>query len=56
MRQYLLEQCGIGTVAIDEQHLRVAFSALELPAIERVLRAVVHTAVQLSCVGEGSRS
>ncbi|ADD72363.1 aminotransferase class I/II-fold pyridoxal phosphate-dependent enzyme [Treponema pallidum] len=56
LRQYLLEQCGIGTVAIDEQHLRVAFSALELPAIERVLRAVVHTAVQLSCVGEGSRS
>ncbi len=48
VRQELLAKHGIGTVAIDEQHLRVAFSSLEAEKIEYVYSMIFKTAEELA--------
>ena len=48
VRQSLLNNDGIGTIAIDSSTLRVAFSSLEEDKIEAVYSAIYRTAEELS--------
>ena len=48
LRQVLLENYGIGTIAIDEKTLRVAFSSLDEDKIETVYSAIYKVAEELS--------
>ena len=48
LRQKLLNEYGIGTVAIDESHLRVAFSSLEEAIIEQVYASIYKAAEELA--------
>ncbi len=48
LRQKLLNDKGIGTIAIDEHTLRVAFSSLNEDKIETVYQAIYDTAEELS--------
>ncbi len=48
VRQELLAKHGIGTVAIDESHLRIAFSSLDTEKIEYVYDMIFKTAEELA--------
>lgn len=48
LRQKLLKEKGIGTIAIDESTLRVAFSSLDEDKIEIVYQAIYDTADEMS--------
>ena len=48
LRQKLLKECGIGTIAIDAQTLRVAFSSLEEDKIDIVYKAIYDAADSLA--------
>ena len=48
LRQKLLSQYGIGTIAIDNETLRVAFSAIDENLIEDVYTAVYQAAEDLA--------
>lgn len=48
LRQRLLNTRGIGTVAIDEAHLRVAFSSVDAAKIESVYDAIYETAEEMA--------
>ena len=50
VRQALLSRHGIGTVAIDESHLRVAFSSVDTEKIESVYDMIFKTAEDLAGV------
>ncbi|ULQ60706.1 aminotransferase class I/II-fold pyridoxal phosphate-dependent enzyme [Brucepastera parasyntrophica] len=47
LRQKLLHEHGIGTVSIDERHLRVAFSSVDTEKIEMVYNTIFSTAEEL---------
>ena len=48
LRQKLLNQYGIGTIAIDNETLRIAFSAIDENLIEDVYTAVYQAAEDLA--------
>ena len=48
LRQKLLSQYGIGTIAIDNETLRIAFSAIDENLIEDVYTAVYQAAEDLA--------
>ncbi len=48
LRQRLLNEYGIGTVAIDDGHLRVAFSSLDEGIIEQVYASIYKAAEELA--------
>ena len=48
VRRALLSEHGIGTVAIDEQHLRIAFSSLDAEKIECVYDTIFEVAERLA--------
>ena len=48
LRQKLLSQNGIGTIAIDNETLRIAFSAIDENLIEDVYTAVYQAAEDLA--------
>ena len=48
LRQKLLHGCGIGTVAIDNETLRVAFSCIDENAIDAMYAAIYKTAEDLA--------
>lgn len=48
LRQHLLQEKGIGTVAIDEKTLRVAFSSIDVETIDEVYEAIYSTADELA--------
>ena len=48
LRQKLLKDSGIGTIAIDSHTLRVAFSSLEEDKIEIVYKSIYDTAEEMA--------
>ena len=48
LRQKLLNENGIGTIAIDNAHLRVAFSSLDESSIEQVYSTIYKAAEELA--------
>ncbi len=48
LRQKLLHENGIGTISIDENHLRIAFSSLDKRDIEEVYAAIYKAAEDLA--------
>ena len=48
LRQKLLNEYGIGTIAIDNAHLRVAFSSLDESLIEQVYSTIYKAAEELA--------
>ena len=48
LRQKLLKEQGIGTIAIDSSHLRIAFSSLDKRDIDVVYEAVYTVAHELA--------
>ena len=48
LRQKLLKDSGIGTIAIDAHTLRVAFSSLEEDKIDIVYKTIYQTADQMA--------
>jgi hypothetical protein len=48
LRKKLLEEKGIGTIAIDSQTLRIAFSSLDDDKIEMVYSAIYESADELA--------
>ena len=48
LRQHLLKEKGIGTVAIDEKTLRVAFSSIDVELIDEIYEAIYNTADELA--------
>lgn len=48
LRQKLLNEYGIGTIAIDNAHLRVAFSSLDDSTIEQVYATIYKAAEELA--------
>ncbi|UKI53803.1 MAG: hypothetical protein L6V86_01730 [Treponema sp.] len=47
LRQKLLNEKGIGTISIDENTLRVAFSSIEKELIEKVYAEIYNTAGEM---------
>ncbi len=47
LRQVLLHKREIGTISIDERHLRVAFSSVDKRDIENVFTAIYEEAENL---------
>ena len=48
LRQKLLNEYGIGTVAIDNKTLRVAFSSIDEQLIEEVYSAIYNAADEMA--------
>jgi aspartate/methionine/tyrosine aminotransferase len=49
VRQQLLDECGIGVIAIGDTDLRVAFSCIETSEIDEVFHAIAQVAIRVKC-------